>query len=208
MVVVGRIALGRREVSVGEFRSYWTAAGKAKFGADMPSCRDRESIFRSSRKRTWSEPGFAQTDASPVVCVNAAMADGYAAWLAQRTGKRYRLPKAAELTAAGAAVARTCKANVRDAQFRKDFGGREGLECSDGHGTTAPGGSFAAEQAGLYDTGGNVREWVSDCDAGNCRERRAVGGSWASEADDPPVRAFAADTAFNTIGLRVAREID
>lgn len=208
LVVVGRVALGRREVSVGEFRSYWTAAGKAKFGASLPSCRDRESIFRSSRKRSWSEPGFAQTDASPVVCVNAAMADGYVAWLSERTGKRYRLAKSAELTAAGAGFGKACAANVRDAAFRKEFGGREGLECNDGHAFTAPGGSFAAEQAGLYDTGGNVREWVGDCEAGNCRERQAVGASWASEADDKPVRAFAADTAFNTIGLRVAREID
>lgn len=208
LVVVGKLALGRREVSVGEFRRYWNAAGKAKFGSALPSCRDRESIFRSSRKRTWSEPGFAQTDNSPVVCVSAAMADGYAAWLADQTGQRYRLPKSAELTAAGAGVAKACAANVRDAAFRKEFGGREGLACDDGHAYTAPVGTYAAESAGLYDTGGNVREWTADCDAGNCRERQAAGASWASEADDKPVRAFAADTAFNTIGLRVAREID
>ena len=128
--------------------------------------------------------------------------------LSTRTGKRYRLPKASELTQAGAGLAKACAGNVLDADFRREFGGRGGAECSDGHASTAPTGGFAAEKAGLYDTGGNVREWTSDCDAGNCRERQAIGASWFSDIDDKPVRAFVADAAFNTIGLRVAREID
>ena len=208
LVVVGKIALGRREVSVGEFRRYWNAAGKARFGANPPACRDRESVFRSSRKRLWNDPGFKQGDNHPVVCVSHAMAEGYVAWLGERSGKRYRLPKASELTQAGAGLAKGCAGNVLDADFRKEFGGRGGLECSDGYAWTAPVGGFAAEKAGLYDTGGNVREWTSDCDAGNCRDRQAIGASWFSGTDDKPVRAFAADAAFNTIGLRVAREID
>ena len=196
------------QLTFGSIQARVVAVEKAGQGAAPPSCRDRESIFRSSRKRTWSDPGFKQGDNHPVVCVSAAMADGYAAWLSERTGKAYRLPSAAEMGKAGLAPAKECRGNVMDADFRKEFGGRAGFTCGDGHAWTAPAGAFAADNAGLYDTSGNVREWTRDCDAGNCRERQAAGASWFSDADDKPVRTFAADTAFNTIGLRVSRKID
>jgi serine/threonine-protein kinase PpkA len=208
LVVVGKFALARRETTVGEFRAYWRAAGQAKFGANLPSCRDRESIFRSSKKRTWEDPGYTQSDAHPVVCVSHAMAEDYARWLATGTGRRYRLPNAGEWRAAGAtAVPSTCSANVRDAAFRTAFGGRDGLSCSDDFAAAAPVGRFAARKPGLYDVDGNVREWVSDC-AGGCDDRLALGASWMSQADDPAAPGFDAATAFNTIGFRVLRELD
>ena len=208
MVVVGQFALARREITVGEFRAYWRAAGQSKFGTATPSCRDRESIFRSTKKRTWQDPGHAQTDAHPVVCVSFAMAEDYARWLGSRSGQRYRLPSAAEWRAAGStAVPSACSANVRDAAFRGTYGGREGLACSDQFAAVAPTGRFAARKPGLYDVDGNVREWVSDC-AGNCDDRLALGASWLSQAGDPAAPGFDAATAFNTIGFRVLREVD
>ena len=42
MVVVGdRVALSQHEVTVDAFRGYWNAAGKARFGARLPTCRNR-----------------------------------------------------------------------------------------------------------------------------------------------------------------------
>jgi serine/threonine-protein kinase PpkA len=209
MVVVGKVALGRREVTVGEFRAYWTATGQRKFGSGMPGCRDRESIFRSSRKRTWQAPGFAQGSDHPVVCVSYPMAEDFARWLAGRSGKRYRLPTAAEWRLGGSTtVPDGCTANVQDADFRRAFGGREGVACGDGHAATAPAGRFAARKPGLYDVDGNAREWVSDCEGGNCRSRLALGASWNTQPGDAASVAFAADTAHNTIGFRVLRELD
>jgi serine/threonine-protein kinase PpkA len=209
MVVVGNAALSRNEIAVGEFRAYWRDAGQAKFGSALPSCRDRESFFRSSRKRTWQEPGFDQGDRHPVVCVSHAMAEDYAKWLSARSGRSYRLPTAAEWRSAGStAFAAECAANVRDEAFRKAFGGREGVTCSDGFAATAPVARFAARKPGLYDVDGNVREWVSDCQGGNCKERLALGASWLSESGDPAAPAYAADAGFNTIGFRVLRELD
>lgn len=209
MVVVGDFAMARRELTVGEFGAYWRDAGRAKFGATPPSCRDRESFFRSSRKRTWQEPGFTQGDSHPVVCVSFDMAQDYARWLAARSGKRYRLPAGAEWRAAGTtAIPSACAGNIRDAAFKKSFGGREGAECSDGFATTAPTARFAVRKPGLYDVDGNVREWVTDCDAGNCKERLALGASWFSLPGDAAAPALPADTAFNTVGFRVLRELD
>ncbi len=209
LVVVDKFAMARRETTVGEFRAYWRAAGQKKFGGAPPSCRDRESFFRSSRSRTWEKPGHEQSDQHPVVCVTYAMAEGYAAWLSERTGEKYRLPSASEWrAAAGNGAPGKCTGNIRDEAFRKALGGREGADCSDGFASLAPSGRFAARKPGLYDVDGNVREWVRDCDGGNCRERMALGASWLSVAGDPPAPTFAADTGFNTIGFRVLRELD
>jgi len=41
------------------------AAGSAAFAGKDPSCRDRESIFRSSKKRSWENPDITQDDSHP-----------------------------------------------------------------------------------------------------------------------------------------------
>ena len=207
MVVVGQVAFSRSPVTVGQFRRYWQSAGAQRFGTDLPNCRDRESVFRGSRRRTFLDPGFAQGDAHPVVCITAAMADDYARWLSQQSGKAYRIPSAAELAAAGVGMASSCEANVRDAAYRGAFGGRDSAACNDGHAATSPVSAFKPARNGLRDTGGNVREWSADCVGGACRERIVAGASWASAAGDGKARAFPADTGFNTIGFRVVREI-
>jgi hypothetical protein len=207
LIVLGKYAMGQREVSVAEFRAFWQADGRARFGSNPPGCRDRESVFRFG-KRSWDSPGFAQTASHPAVCVSYPMAQAYVEWLARETGQRYRLPTAAEWRAhASSAFVGDCSANVRDADYRSEFGGRDGVECSDGFAATAPGGSFTARKPGLYDVDGNVREWVSDC-AANCRERIVLGASWHSEAGDATSTGFDADTAYNTVGFRVLRELE
>ena len=209
MIVVNRLGFSRAPVTVGEFRRYWEAGGSSRFGAALPSCRDRESVFRSSRRRTFLDPGFAQGEDHPVVCISAAMADDYARWLARVSGKAYRLASSAELRAAGVGAARDCQSgNIRDVAFRGVYGGRGDIaSCNDGHATTAPIAAFKLAGNGLRDAVGNVREWSADCVGSNCGERRVVGASWASSVGDEPVRTFPADTGFNTIGFRVVRTI-
>lgn len=209
MIVVNRLAFSRAPITVGEFRQYWKADGSSRFGAALPSCRDRESVFRSSRRRSFLDPGFAQGDEHPVVCISAAMADDYARWLSRVSGKAYRLPGSTELRAAGVGAARDCRSgNIRDVAYRDVFGGRGDIApCNDGHATTAPVTAFKPAGNGLRDALGNVREWSEDCVGSGCGERRVVGASWASSVGDEPVRTFPADTGFNTIGFRVVRAI-
>lgn len=205
-VMNDRFAAALRPVTVGEFKRYWSAAGSRTHSADSMRCNDKETIglFGTSSRRSWMAPDVAQDDSHPVVCVNAELADGYARWLSEQTGEAYRLPKGGDLRVGSPAA---CKENVRDASYRAKEGGRGGADCTDGFAGTAPAGSFPA-QGGLFDTGGNVRIWTQDCEAGNCRRRIAIGRSWESEPGETDRKDFPADTGFNTIGFRVLRDLD
>jgi formylglycine-generating enzyme required for sulfatase activity len=213
MVVLAgaRLAVARGETTLAEFRAFWADGGSAA-RRDRPSCRDRESFFRSSRTRSFDKPDIAQGDDHPVVCVTAADAEAFAEWLSKRSGKRYRLPTATEWLAldGDAPDPAACRANLADASFNARWRDSDALPCDDGFAATAPARRFDASAGGVYDIAGNVREWVSDCAPG-CRERVAMGSAWHSTADaaDPRQREeFGADVAANTVGFRVVREID
>ena len=87
----GLVAAGRSEVTRGDYARFAAATGRP-----MTLCRERASLLRIVAPRSWKAPGFEQSDGQPVVCVSWADADGYARWLSQRSGHRYRLPKSSE----------------------------------------------------------------------------------------------------------------
>ncbi len=217
LVVVGKVAFSRREITRGEFARFWRSAGQQQFAGKDPSCRDRESVFRSSRKRTWQAPDITQDDSHPVVCVSFQQATAYAAWLGKETGQRYRLPTPSEWeqVARGAPAGSCANANLADASFKRSFDSRTGADCDDAHAATAPGGRFAAV-AGVFDVDGNVREWVAACGksaalTAGCREHGVRGRGWMSPADKESViqpESYADDVALNTLGFRLVRELD
>ena len=72
MVVMpgGRLALGRYEVTVAEYRAFVAATGGSAGGDSLG--------LRRSAPGSWRDPGFAQTEQHPVTCVNWDGAQAYA----------------------------------------------------------------------------------------------------------------------------------
>jgi formylglycine-generating enzyme required for sulfatase activity len=199
--IVESFALGRYEVTFDE----WQAC------ANAGACRATPDDHGWGRGRR------------PVINVTFADVGAYLAWLAQTTGRPYRLPTEAEWDYAnrGGSDAEywwgdglgSGRANCRDCGSSWDGTG------------TAPVGSFAANPFGVFDTAGNVLEWVEDCwqsdradrSRGNparehdsCRQRVVRGGSWyhfgttlrAAWRSHNDSRAYS-----YTVGFRVARNL-
>ncbi|WP_082611349.1 bifunctional serine/threonine-protein kinase/formylglycine-generating enzyme family protein [Lysobacter sp. Root916] len=85
------VALSPRPVSRAEYARFASASNRSP-----ALCRERASLLRVLAPRNWESPGFKQGDGEPVVCVSQADAEAYAQWYSQQTGRRYRLPSAAE----------------------------------------------------------------------------------------------------------------
>ncbi len=185
MVVLpgGRLALGRYEVTVGEYRAFASATGGGAGGGCL------------GRADSWRNPGFRQTDRHPVACVSWDDAQEYVSWLSRTTGARYRLPSEEEWGRAAAGSQPGCDPVGRGTR-------------PDG---TCPVGSYGANGAGLSDMVGNLWEWTADCWEGDCGRRVVRGGSWFSGADylRPGARnRLLAGLRDDGIGFRVARTLD
>lgn len=198
-VAVAAFAMAQTEVTRGQWQAFERASGhRAASG-----CLSRsEDGYVKEAHLGWRYPGFAQSDAHPVVCVSWQDAQAYAQWLSRKTGHGYRLPTESEweyAARAGTATAypwpagaqRLCEhANGADAALARQRPQLHAQVCDDGHPFTAPVGSFAPNAWGLYDMHGNAMEWVQDCwspqlqaEAAqqaplHCRSRVTRGGGW------------------------------
>lgn len=164
----------------------------------------------------------------PVINVSWYDANQYAAWLSEQTGNYYRLPTEAEweyVARAGttgtywwgngdAARRANCKRGC-DSEYTGVFSSK-----------TAPVGSFAANPFGLYDTSGNVAEWVADCyqnhyigaptdgsafEKNKCEARTVRGGSMqdsAAEITSTARTSAAAVAREDNIGIRLVLELE
>ena len=199
------LAVGRYEVTRGEFARFVSATGRSTGG----SCWAKENGEWEERAGFgWRSPGYRQTDRDPAVCVNWDDARAYARWLSRETGQGYRLLSESEWEYAVRAGTRSSRwwgdgeagqcahANGVDRDLKRRYSDWRWTvaSCSDGHVHTAPAGSFSANGFGLHDMSGNVWEWVEDCwhdsyagapsdgrawtTGGNCSRRVIRGGSW------------------------------
>lgn len=152
----------------------------------------------------WRDPGFAQADDHPVVCVSHADAERYAAWLSDRTGRRYRLPTEAEWEYACRAGTMTARfwgdcgngalgfANVADQSLAREWPGKPAPRTffilNDSYPFTSPVGRFDANPWGLQDMLGNVWEWTQDHWVDNYRLALKDGAKPISLGSDPGLR--------------------
>ncbi len=204
-VSVNSFAAGKFEVTRGQFAAFVNATGY-NAGSECYTFEGGRSEKRSGRN--WQNPGYAQTENHPVVCVSWDDAKAYIAWLSQKTNKSYRLLSEAEWEYAARAGSSTARywgaspdtacayANVMDAAGKSQVPGIswEVHNCNDGSAYTAAVGSYKPNAFGLYDMIGNVWEWTEDCwnrsyagapsdgaawTTGECSVGRVLrGGSW------------------------------
>lgn len=118
----------------------------------------------------------------PVVDVSWEDACAYALWLAQQTGKPYRLPSEAEWEYAARAGTETAYWWGNDIGTNRANCAGSGSQWSGKQ--TAPVGSFAANPWGLHDTVGNVWEWTQDRWHGSYADAPVDGSAWGS-GDNP-----------------------
>ena len=87
-VEIPSFALSKHEVTRGQFSVFARATGHSA----GDSCRVYEGGEWTDRSgRGWQNPGFEQSDADPVVCVNWEDAQSFAAWLSEVTGTQLPL---------------------------------------------------------------------------------------------------------------------
>ena len=175
-------ALGRSEVSVGEFGDFVRASkyvtDAEKLGAS--AIYDEVSGRISDRRGvSWRDDYRGERAALtlPVIHVSWNDTQAYLAWLSQHTGKHYRLPSEAEFEYALRAGSAQ-RYPWGDGNPDKPIGNFTGEgdrspskrswsqafpHYSDGYWGPAPSRSFPANAFGLFDMDGNVSEWVEDC---------------------------------------------
>jgi formylglycine-generating enzyme required for sulfatase activity len=195
-------ALGRTEVTVGQFRAF---VGETGYRTDAQKNADNnQGCYAYAREtyggwawragRHWQNPGFAQGEGHPVVCVSWNDAQTYVAWLSEKTGQRYRLPSEAEWEYAARAGTQTSRywgddpnhacryANVAD-QTKGPNGQTwtSSHACEDGYWFTAPVENYRPNPFKLHDMLGNVWEWAQDCWNDNYVNVSTDGRAWEIE---------------------------
>ena len=165
-------ALAKFDVTRAEFAAFAAATGFRP----RPGCLAfTGNGWTPQPQATWAEPGFAQTDKDPAVCMNEVEIGAYLRWLRQTTGKEYRLPSEAEweyAERAGSATAfywgddpkgACAYENVGDEDYGAKYTVKAPIQCHDGFADMAPVGSFKPSAFGLYDMAGNVTVLTADC---------------------------------------------
>jgi formylglycine-generating enzyme required for sulfatase activity len=196
-VMIEPFAIGKYEVTVGEYRAFVEATGHSDGGGCMEF--GAEDTFKIRKDINWDATEFSQTDDSPVGCVSFLDANAYTDWLSEVTGKTYRLPTEAEWEYAaragtttpyhwGADAEQACQyANIRSPgadtiskrQAQSDI--EDGFTCDDGAAQSSPVGSYLPNDFGLHDMQGNAWEWVADCNHKDYRDAPADGSAWLDE---------------------------
>lgn len=179
-------AIGKYEISRGQYAEFieetgyptsskcWAWDAKSDNYAEMAG-------WVVQQGKSWKDPGFTQEDDHPVVCVDFADTNAFAAWLSGKTGHVYRLPNEAEWEYAARAGTDTTRpwgndidascdyTNVADNTLAAthprpaNYADFIPFDCDDGWVYTAPVQSFKPNAFGLHSVLGNVAEWTDDC---------------------------------------------
>ncbi len=199
-VSIEKFAVSVKEITIAEYNQYAAAAGIKK-----PKTQGLNPEIFPAFFMSWDE------------------AYGYTKWLSKQTGKKYRLLSEAEWEYASS--------GGKKSPFWWGYEMESGkahcfLGCNQEFNTNIPmkTGHFKANQFGLYDTLGNIAEWVHDCwhnnykgaptdgsvwEGGDCTQRVVRGGSFTSPEQSLTNYyrdKYKATSGYAFIGIRVARD--
>ena len=168
--------------------SYPFAVGKYEVTfAEWDTCVVAGGCVHRPRDNGWGRGN------RPVIDVSWQDAQKYVRWLSSETGKTYRLLSEAEWEY-------VARAGSTTKYYWGDHVGTNKANCN-GCGSqwdnesTAPVGSFEANAFGVFDTAGNVWEWVEDCYQDSYEGAPADGRSWTS--GDCSVRVLRGSSWYN-----------
>lgn len=189
-------AIGRYEVTIGEYTHFAKATGRA-----MPSCDGNPAP-------NFNTENFNTDERLPLTCVSWRDAAAYAGWLVRVTGRPYRLPSAAEWEYAARAANAPANAGA-DAHPQQVAAGPVRVE------------STPANAWSIHGMRGNLAEIVADCwqvslavpmpdlEQG-CSTRMLKDGGWSepSRWQRPAARRpVEASVATPTQGFRIVRDL-
>jgi len=221
-VCISDYYVGKSEVTVGEFRSFVDATKYQTDAEKGSGCfifsKDTWGI---DPDRNWKNPGYAQEDDNPVVCVSWNDATAFLEWKSSKTGTPHRLPTEAEWEYAARSGGKDDKwsgTGDRGALDSYCWFSKNSRNSVHAVGMKEPNGYE------VYDMSGNVWEWVNDWYADNYYNysqsdnpqgpeegmmKVMRGGSWFE--DDEKVTTtfrFRGSTSFasTNIGFRYAKD--
>jgi formylglycine-generating enzyme required for sulfatase activity len=183
-VSIKSFSISSFDITRGEWKTFMAATSRTTSkGCDYSGLpKDQQS------EASWQHLGFPQDDRHPVVCVTFQDALDYTAWLTKKTGHEYRLPTEAEWEyAARAGTTTPFPWGTAPSHEFANYGGEEhpGPGVAKGRDqwvATSPVGSFPPNAFGLYDTNGNVMQWVRDCFSPNYATAPADGSATLTDA--------------------------
>jgi formylglycine-generating enzyme required for sulfatase activity len=234
-ICVDTFEIAQNEITMGDFAFFVKTTGYVT-DAEKPNgsgCFVYDQKWQNKKTANWRNPGFEQDPREPVVCVSWNDTQVYAKWLTKNTKAHYRLPTEAEweLVAKDASDSSSLRLadnnlfcryeNISDVSARLKFKGWKGYQCTDSYIHTAPIGSYQANNLGIYDTLGNVKEFTcssyvtryngdeNKC-AVNTEMQRIVmrGGSWSDGPMGVRVakrRRIIPNESFSYAGFRLVR---
>ena len=201
VILAAPFAIGRTELTRGQFAAFVRESRYSMAGTNCWYWNEQKMQGENYQHDiSWQNPGYAQQDDHPVVCVDWNNAKAYLAWLTKKSGKEYRLPTEAEWEYAARAGTETARpwgegadggcrfANLLDAAAGQRIGGAKGRvgarrelhDCDDGFAYTAPMGRLLPNGFGIHDMIGNVSEWTADCWNESYEGAPVEGSAWLS----------------------------
>jgi formylglycine-generating enzyme required for sulfatase activity len=203
-VSIGSFAMARYEITNAEYVHFLNSVkrrGPEREPWFETKDEDEDSHIIGTPGNFGVETGYEN---HPVIEVSWYGVTAYADWLSQQTGKSYRLPSEAQWEYAARAGTDTqywWGNEIGTARANCDS------DCGDSFTRTAPVGSFAPNPFGLYDTVGNVWEWVADPWHDNYEGAPTDGSVW-TEGGDSGLFALRGGSWYDDAGRTRAADRD